>query len=859
MSSSPSQPPAAPRRQADTHTQDLFTALPGPPTASTSTSTSACASAPAAAPPPASPDPITASDALHLLHQWADAGLLRHLDVALARFIHHHDPQAPACVLVAACVLAHMEGRGHSCLALHDLIHHPAAILGWPTQPAAADHIPALHHLWQRLPTTLPGWLHALAHCGLVTPVPAPNVTADPGPTTLASPPTGQPPVRPLVLTGWGKSAHPATALLYLRRYWDYEHTVARHILHRTRDHPPPDEALLRYWLDQLFPAPSSLPAATTAPPATFDWQKLACALALRGRLTIITGGPGTGKTYTAARLLALLFATSAPTDTSAPFATSPLRVALAAPTGKAAARLKQSIASALHSLHTTLHPSSPRASDPPASVDLPALMQHLGAARTLHALLGARPGTRHLLHNAARPLDVDVLIVDEASMIHLEMMAALLEALPAQARLILLGDKDQLASVEAGAVLGDLCHNAQAGHYSPATIAWAARVTGQHIPAAYHFAPAHTPVAPAPSSAPSPTPPAAPVLAQHTVMLRDSRRFSGPIGQLAAAVNTGQAAQALGLLHQFPALCPPSSPTLPTTGHPSPPAEICLHTGTPPGHSSAPPSTAAAHIATALALHGRNGQGLCDPQRPQAPVTASYASYAQALARWPTIRAAIHATPSQATALHTAWVQEVIAAFERFRLLCAVREGEWGVTGLNHAIERALAANGTITPSARSHGSESGSSKSGGWYMGRPVMVTRNDTALGVFNGDIGITLPAAPPPVPPSGPTSTAPGLRVYFQDGDTLRSIATARLAHVETAFAMTVHKSQGSEFEHTAVLLPPQPGALGRELLYTGITRARRHFTLLAPYPGLLEHAIANPTRRASGLRQLLGHQ
>jgi len=241
--------------------------------------------------------------------------------------------------------------------------------------------------------------------------------------------------------------------------------------------------------------------------------------------MSVITGGPGTGKTYTAARLLALLFAT-------APDAAQ-LRVALAAPTGKAAARLKQSIDSSLRELQGAVG----------RDLDLEALVQRMGAARTLHALLGARPDTRRLAHHAGHPLDVDVLIVDEASMIHLEMMAALLQALPPTARLILLGDKDQLASVEAGAVLGDLCRDAQQGHYAPDTVAYAERVTGQSLPAAYRA-----------------TGPALP-LSQHTVMLRKSRRFSGPIGQLALAVNAGDAPGAMALLRtQTQAACRPNS-----------------------------------------------------------------------------------------------------------------------------------------------------------------------------------------------------------------------------------------------------------------------------------------------------------
>mgnify|MGYP002133859339 CR=1 FL=1 len=264
---------------------------------------------------------------------------------------------------------------------------------------------------------------------------------------------------QPMVLT-----PHPSAPKLYLRRYWHYERAVAQHILQRCRATPDPsttniDPPTIRHWLDRLFPSQPN-PATENA---DCDWQKLACALALRGRLTLITGGPGTGKTYTAARLLALLFATAAQPDQ--------LRVALAAPTGKAAARLKQSIDQALLGLHTSIG----------QDVDIAALVQRTGAARTLHSLLQLRPGQASTI----TPLEVDVLIVDEASMVHLAMMATLLQALPPQARLIILGDKDQLASVEAGAVLGDLCQGAEGGHYHPDTVAFAQAAAGQTIPAA--------------------------------------------------------------------------------------------------------------------------------------------------------------------------------------------------------------------------------------------------------------------------------------------------------------------------------------------------------------------------------------
>ena len=668
---------------------------------------------------------LTASSTLELLRQWADAGLLRRLDAALAAFVQGHDPQAGPCVLVATAVVAQMEGRGHSCLPLAELVAAPAAVLGW--MPPDSE---ALQALWGQLPAALPAWLEALQACRLVR---RPGHGADQG--------------QPLVLAG----VEGPSPLLYLRRYWDHERMVAGHIRQRsqaTGDGGGVDVPAARQWLDRFFPAAGG---------ADCNWQKVACALALRGRLAVITGGPGTGKTYTAARLLALLFAT-------APDA-GQLRVALAAPTGKAAARLKQAIDGALGDLQAQLGDA----------LDLDALVQRVGGARTLHALLGAHPGTRHFSHHAGRPLDVDVLIVDEASMVHLEMMAALLDALPPTARLVLLGDKDQLASVEAGSVLGDLCRGAEAGGYGADTVEWVARLAGEAIPARFQS-------------------PEGAALSQQTVMLRTSRRFGGPIGQLAMAVNQGDARAALATLHEARASQGVA-------------AEVALAQGVP------------VQQAVVLALQGRAGM-------------ASYAAYAQALARWPEVQhlAGLPAFP----AAHAAWVADVLAAFDRFRLLCAVREGDWGVAGLNRAVERALDAAGHIR-------------RSGEWYAGRPVMVSRNDAALGVFNGDIGMALPGA------------APGhaLRVFFPQGGQVRSVGVTRLAQVETAFAMTVHKSQGSEFEHTALVLSAAAGGvLGRELVYTGITRARQAFTLLAERPGLLEQAIASPTRRASGLPRFL---
>ena len=627
-----------------------------------------------------------------------EAGQLRRLSGAFARFIGSVGAASPGLTL--ACVLlSELEGRGHSCLMLDELVDDPAALMGW-----SDEQWRALAGACAALPESVPAWRAQLSGAAQVWQAGKPGFD------------------QPLVLDG---------ERLYLRRYWRDETLVATSIAARARAHRAVDAGLVRTWLDILFTAPGT-PGAD-AP----DWQKLACAIAMRRAVAIITGGPGTGKTYTVARLLALLFAL-------APDA-SRQRIALAAPTGKAAARLKQSIDKALNELADKVGDLLP----------LRELTSRMGDARTLHGLLGARPDTRAFAHNHANLLDVDVLIVDEASMVHLEMMAALLDALPAGAMLVLLGDKDQLASVEAGAVLGDLCHDAEAGGYDAATLAYALAASGEAIPPQLQGG--------------------AGALAQQTVMLRHSRRFGGPIGQLALAVNLGDVAR----------------------------AEAVLRAG-----GEAVRWIEHAQQEDVLLLAGEG-------YRPCLELIAAGKGMGEGEG-------------------HDGWVRSVLQRFESFRLLCAVREGEWGVAGVNAAIEQRLDSARLIR-------------RRGEWYVGRPVMVTRNDYGTRVFNGDIGLTL------ADPGRPDS----LRVYFLVGDTVRSVLATRLRHVETAFAMTVHKAQGSEFAHTVLVLPKAGGAmLARELVYTGITRASRQFTLVSPASAVLAEAIGRKTQRASGLRSML---
>lgn len=659
-----------------------------------------------------------------LLSTWSERGWLRELDRALVQLFAELDPQASPLLLLGAALASHQLGQGHVCLDLAATLANPDFTLSLP--PEGEDAQEAMILPSQVLAgLSLESWLAACAGSSLLESEGA-----------------------PLVLSG---------ACLYMRRYWNYERQVAGDIARRLQssDAAPSDLAVR---LASLFPEPLVVDGQRLT-----DWQKLACAMAAQGRFTLITGGPGTGKTTTVVRLLALLQEAAMATG-------EPLRLSLAAPTGKAAARLTESIGAQVQSL----------ALDERVREQIPTLVT------TLHRLLGSRPGSRHFRHDAANPLPLDVLVVDEASMIDLEMMASLLGALPAHARLILLGDKDQLASVEAGAVLGDLCREAESGGYSEATRAWLESQTGERL---------EDPV----------LVPGDKALAQHIVMLRHSRRFgSGSgIGRLARAVNLGDAQS----------------------------ARATLATG--------------AHDLYVLRLSGEQdralerllieGQGGGEP-RPQ-----GYAHYLQVmLAERPASDA-----DSQAW---DRWAGRVLAAFDQFQLLCAVRKGAWGVEALNERIAEALVKRGLLE---QSHG----------WYEGRPVLVTRNDYSLGLMNGDIGIALRLPEPPEFPGAPVREV--LRVVFPRNDgsgALRHILPSRLSAVETVFAMTVHKSQGSEFAHCALILPDSLNpVLTKELVYTGITRARHWFSLIETRAGIFEQAVQRRVERRSGLREALEKQ
>ncbi len=636
-------------------------------------------------------------------------GLLRSLDIAFAHWLLRAAVKVTGrvpddIVLLLAALTSHQHGQGHLRLDL-DLLRQAPARLGLDTLPGQAlmaalrAHPPA-------------SWSSCLLASGVV---------ARAGDATAAT---------PLVLDGHG---------LYLRRAWRDEVMVAEAL--RLRMSAPPllaDTIDLRPVLDQLFPA---------AAQAT-DWQKLACALAARQRFTVITGGPGTGKTTTVVRLLGLLQSLAlAPGG-------QPLRIALAAPTGKAAARLNESISGAVAALPL---PEQVRAAIPTQ-------------VSTVHRLLGARGESRRFLHDTGNPLVLDVLVIDEASMLDLELMAALLRALPSEARLILLGDRDQLASVEAGAVLGDLCADAVSGGYAPALAHWLTRQTGADL------------------TAWTTSDASARRLDQHVVMLRQSHRFDAGrgIGRLARLLQEGRA------------------------------GDLAARSGRADGFAAFAPEVA--EVVRATLLEG-------------------YEAY------WQVVQQAPAASAPEAD--WTRWADTALTAFDQFRILCAVRASPQGVAGLNADCEARQRQLGRLQGHAT-------------WYVGRPVMVTRNDYALGLMNGDIGITL-WRPDAAAPEGRR-----LRVVFRTGAvaggeaaSLRWLLPSRLPSVETVYAMTVHKAQGSEFTRAALVLPAYPlPVMTRELIYTALTRARQQVDLLLTEPSVWRVAAERQAIRSSGLADRL---
>ncbi|SEI64200.1 DNA helicase/exodeoxyribonuclease V, alpha subunit [Allopseudospirillum japonicum] len=673
------------------------------------------------------------TDFWHLLDTWVEAAWLRAVDLGFAHFLAKYDPQAPASVLLAAVLTSHQLGRGHVCLLLDETLAHADFTLSLPPEQghlSLQDPLQALPPLPSDCLASLDlnYWQGALQKSSLVDSAQDAQIQA------------------PLVL---------AETRLYLQRYWRYEYQVAQH-LHTRMQIGRSNQVVNKALLDALFPMPVQRPHKKITW-QTLNWQKMAVALASSQAVTFITGGPGTGKTTTVVRLLALLYAQNPHTH-----------VCLAAPTGKAAARLTESIGSQL----TQLAQQVPLAAQVPWS-------QIPTQVTTLHQLLGARPHSRQFKYHAQHLLAVDVLILDEASMIDLEMFAAVLNALPKQARIILLGDPNQLASVEAGAVLGELCKDAASMHYQMDTVQYLQASTGEPLDQCGLTAPIQNQYP----------------LSQHLIMLHQTYRFAANtgIGKLADAVQRGAYHSVRYLLREHDDLA-------------------LIQLTKPDPHS--PPSTHPGAIFAAQAYRTYLQQVYQAQPTQEAPADA-----------WDT------------------WALACLQAFEAFRLLAVVREGIWGVTYLNTAIAHCLAEDAQ-TPLTWQHLEQT-------YYLGRPLMLTRNDYRLGLMNGDIGLCLQRFEhTPSQPEGRYVT----RVVFQQAQGgLHWVLPSRLQEVETAYVLTVHKAQGSEFAHTALILPQHTSPLlTRELLYTGITRAKTRFSLLTSRPQAIRQALTQKVVRHSGL-------
>ncbi|MEJ2045704.1 MAG: exodeoxyribonuclease V subunit alpha [Reinekea sp.] len=484
---------------------------------------------------------------------------------------------------------------------------------------------------------------------------------------------------------------------LYLRRYWNFESELSQFFQQRFSQTLTPGKAeiaLAKQLLDQFFPKKTD----------TIDWQRIAAMNCLLNNTSLIIGGPGTGKTYTVTRILALLASLQAD---------QPLKIKLAAPTGKAAQRLAEAISSTKQTLQ----------------LDMLVADCIPDSAQTLHRLLGVIPQQIDFRHHEKNPLDADLLLIDEVSMVDLPLMTRLCRAIRPQTRLILLGDADQLPSVAAGSVLADLVQRPHPG-FSAERIAQLKKLDNN-----LNLKPSNNGL-------------------DYATELQHSRRFSADsgIGHLARHIITGQNKSQI-LFDQHPD----------------------------------------------LQWHNDN-------------------QFEQLLRQWTT-----HYGERliQQTSLTNAF-----NVVKSFRILCATKEDEWGVKHINQRIQNRL------NPSKQP------------FYRGQPIMITQNNYSLKLFNGDIGLIWP------------DDEGTLMAWFENGEQYRAVALGRLPGVETVYAMTIHKTQGSEFDHVAMVLPPSGSQLlCRELLYTGLTRAKSTFSCVGRM-SVWDRAVQRRVERWSGLVERL---
>ena len=620
-----------------------------------------------------------------------DDTLFSNLDRHFGAFISRLAAQSSPELFLAAALLSSRTNNGHVCLDLRSMAGKPLAAADKATPLSVSFVCPSLDN-----------WLSKIRQS---------CVAGQPVETT------------PLVLDRHGR--------LYLRRYWEYENSIAHFIIERSR----PAEKKINYQglskgLAAHFPAP--LPRQT-------DWQKIAAFAALTRSFCIISGGPGTGKTFTAAKILTLL-------DNQKENAEG-LRILLGAPTGKAAARLQDSLAG-ISPVHSKLLPR----------------------AATVHRLLGARPNSPYFQHNSENPLQADVIIVDESSMVDLPLMAKLMQAVPPGAKLILLGDHHQLASVQPGSVLGDICHADHLDCFTEEFLKQLVDNTGEQLQVSQLCNPAIR----------------YQFLQDSIVELKQGFRFSSDSGIeiLSRAVKNSD-------------------------------TEMVHKTLFEKGNSQ----VAWLEIPSPDGLPGilKNWQGFTEI----------------------------------ATMQHANGPADCLAALNRNRILCGLRSGPYGA----HNINRIMA--GLLEKSSDGQGqafhlhndlSHGNTNRAQTLHAGQPVMITQNDYNLQLFNGDVGIVLPD-----PESGNR-----LRVYFagESGGGIRKIAPAMLPAHETVYAMTVHKSQGSEFDNVLLILPDRDApVLTRELLYTGVSRAKKRVEIWGRRE-VFQNSVDKQIIRQSGLNEML---
>jgi exodeoxyribonuclease V alpha subunit len=603
------------------------------------------------------------------LNQLLELGFLAPIDAHFARLMARLAGSEDPALFLAAALVSHTTSEGNVCLDIPATAGQPLA------NGETSSHMVAPRRSQ---------WIRTLQASGVV---------GTPGD------------VKPLILADQER--------LYLYRYWEYETRLVQDLQLRTRaDSFDLNQKVLKKSLQHLFP---------NATDGT-DWQKVAAFAAARKTFCVISGGPGTGKTSLITKILALILEQHPNPE---------VRIKLAAPTGKAAARLQDSIQQIKEKLAATKTLTD----------------AILPEASTVHRLLGSLPHSPYFRHDRDNPLPADVVVVDEASMVDLALMSKLTHAMGPDARLILLGDKDQLASVEAGSVLGDICAADKIHAFSKTFVRHYQEATGERLESASGNGTG---------------------MQDCVIQLHKSYRFGSEsgIGVLSRAVNQGRGETALHLLK--------------SDRH----RDIGWH-------------------------------GLPRPEGlPQALRTRILEGYA------PFLRAG---DP-----------EEALQRFQEFRILCAVRRGPYGVHAINRLVEQFLKREGLLGSGKRN-------------YRGRAVLITQNDYTLSLFNGDIGIMLPD-----PNAGGQTRA----FFVSPNGRVRGVSQARLPDHETAFAMTVHKAQGSEFDGVVLMLPDQHvPVLTRELVYTGLTRAREQVEVWGAENVFLE-AVRRRTQRASGLRRAL---